>query len=288
MFKPWVKSVAPIVFGLITMTLSPITAATEEGFKLAVGGFYSTSDSGMEVTNPSNGEEFTLDFETDLQLVENEFLPFLEMSYWFNENHGLYFDWKRLHRNANNTKITVPYEFEDVDTGETYQVKAGADLTTIFNVDIARIGYGYDFYSDDNFDLIATIGLHVMWMKLSFEGEFGACLDDECRVVEVDPDNVVLTEVTAPLPDIGLLASYKFAPNWRVSGHIQYFYIKVDEVKGQLVDFSGGVSYEMTDSFAVDLSYKYYDIDVEVQRDYSSLDIYYGFKGPMLTLAYHF
>lgn len=118
---------------------------------IAVGVFYSNSDTGMDVNNPLTGKTFELDFETDLELVESEFLPFIEIAYWFNARHVIYCGWKPLHRDATNTNITVPYEFDhpDPDIDETYSIQLGAEITTTFNVDIARIGYGYDFYKDD-------------------------------------------------------------------------------------------------------------------------------------------
>ncbi len=262
--------------------------ATQEGLSFTLGGFYSKSDSGMEVTNPQTGKAFNLDFETDLQLVTDDFLPYFELVYWFNERHELYFDWKKLDRKVNNKLITSPYQYENIDTGQTYQVQAGADISTSFNVELARVGYGYAFHTRDNVDLIVTLGLHVMWIKLAFEGELGACLDDDCNAVEIGADNTILTEVTAPLPDIGLEARYRFAKQWELLLLSQYFVVTIDDTNGQLVDLSAGLGYSFTPDFALKLSYKYYRIDVEIEDKLSVLDLYYGFNGPMLALSYHF
>ncbi|WP_028774367.1 hypothetical protein [Shewanella waksmanii] len=279
----------------ITMLATLLAAVTAPAYgdqagnlRVSVGGFYSTSDSGMEVTSPLTDKEFDLDFETDLELVEREFLPFIELAYWVNDDHVVYADWKQLHRDAENTSITVPYEFQHPDTGDTYTVQAGAKITTTFNVDIARVGYGYRFYKDDNWDLIATLGLHVMWLELGFSGDLGLCIDESCEIINVDPDQVVFTEMTAPLPDVGLLAAYSFADNWRITAHGQYFYLKVDDISGSLIDFSGGIEYQFTPQFYTDLSYKYYKVDVDVEGDFTDTNIYYGFHGPMLTFSYLF
>lgn len=118
-------------------------------------------------------------------------MPCIEIAYWFNARHVIYFDWRRLHRDATNTNITVPYEFThpDPDIDETYSIQFGAEITTTFNVDIARLGYGYDFYKDDQWDLILTVGLHVMWIELGFEGEVGACLNEDCGVIDIEGDS---------------------------------------------------------------------------------------------------
>ena len=284
------KSVWSSLILIGVLTLSPTAIADDSRFKIAAGVFYSNSDTGMDVTNPLTGKTFELDFETDLELVESEFLPFIEISYWFNARHVIYFDWKQLHRDATNTNITVPYEFDhpDPDIDETYSIQLGAEVTTTFNVDIARIGYGYDFYKDDKWDLIFTAGLHVMWLELGFEGEVGACVDDKCGIIDIAPNTVVFTDVTAPLPDLGLLSHYQFADSWSLTGHAQYFYIKIDNIKGELIDLSGGVEYNFEGKFAADLSYKYYKVTVDIEGDHTTTNIHYGFHGPMLTLSYEF
>lgn len=274
---------------LCTLLLSSIVAIADESrLRLAVGGFYSTSDSGMEVTSPLTDENFELDFESDLKLTESEFLPFFSVSYWFNGHHGVYLDWKRLHRDATNLNITTPFEYEHPETGNKYLVQSGSVITTTFNVDIARIGYGYDFYRDEEWDLILTAGLHVMWFELGFSGDIAACVDNNCGSVNLDPDNIVFTDATAPLPDVGVVANYQFADGWKLGTQAQYFYLSLDNISGRLIDLSVGIEYSFRDSFATELSYKYYKVSADIEDDNSTLKLHYGFRGPMLTLSYTF
>jgi len=276
------------ILSCLLLLISFGTTADGSRFKIAVGGFYSTSDSGMEVTSPLTDENFELDFESDLKLTESEFLPFFAVTYWFNEHHGVYLDWKRLHRDATNLNVTEPFEYEHPETGDKYLVESGSKITTTFNVDIARIGYGYGFYRDDEWDLILTAGLHVMWLELGFTGEIAACIDDNCNAVDIDPNSVVFTDATAPLPDIGVVANYQFTDGWKLGTHAQYFYLSLDNITGRLVDLSVGVEYTFGESFATELSYKYYEVSADIEDDNSTLKIHYGFRGPMLTFSYIF
>ncbi|QYJ88861.1 DUF2490 domain-containing protein [Shewanella halotolerans] len=277
-----------LLLSTISLGSAQLAYAEKQGFSVTLGGFYANSDSGIVVQNPDLGKDFTLDFENDLALVEKDLLPTLELAYWFNEDHGVYLDWKRLDREARNRSISKPYEYTEVNSGQTYLVQAGADISTIFNVDILRLGYRYNFYSGEDVDLTLLAGLHIMWLKLQFVGEIGACVDDECQVVDVNPKSDALTEVTAPLPDLGLQGRYRINDRWSLSGWAQYFYVSLGDTKGQLFDFSAGVNYQLSDSLDVELGYKYYKIDVEVEKDLADFDIYYGFKGPALSLTYQF
>ncbi|MCG9737711.1 hypothetical protein L1D32_06035 [Shewanella insulae] len=277
-----------LLLSMVSFGTAQLAHAEQRGFSVTLSGFYSNSDSGIVVQNPNLGTDFTLDFENDLTLVEKELLPTLELAYWFNQDHGVYLDWKRLDREARNRAISKPYEYTEVNSGQTYLVQAGADISTIFNVDILRLGYRYNLYSDEEVDLTLLAGLHLMWLKLQFVGEIGACLDEECRVVDINPKSNALTEVTAPLPDLGLQGRYRFNDRWSLSGWVQYFYVSLGDTKGQLFDFSAGVNYRLSDSLDLELGYKYYKIDVEVEKDLADFDIYYGFKGPALSLTYKF
>ncbi|MCG9714865.1 hypothetical protein L1D29_18865 [Shewanella insulae] len=277
-----------LLLSMVSFGTAQLAHAEQRGFSVTLSGFYSNSDSGIVVQNPNLGTDFTLDFENDLTLVEKELLPTLELAYWFNQDHGVYLDWKRLDREARNRAISKPYEYTEVNSGQTYLVQAGADISTIFNVDILRLGYRYNLYSDEEVDLTLLAGLHLMWLKLQFVGEIGACLDEECRVVDINPKSNALTEVTAPLPDLGLQGRYRFNDRWSLSGWLQYFYVSLGDTKGQLFDFSAGVNYRLSDSLDLELGYKYYKIDVEVEKDLADFDIYYGFKGPALSLTYKF
>ena len=262
---------------------------------LRIGGFYSNSNSSMNVTNPTLGQDFKIDFEEDLKLEESQFLPFFEMIYHFNERHSLNIDWKQLHRTAEVVGITTPFQvnFED----KIYDIKAGAKLKTTLNMDIARLGYGYNFYQGNNYSLGLSVGLHTMFIKTGFEGDIGACIEQDL-VLKCDqlPLNKAVDEsVTAPLPDIGLYGDYEFSPGFRFTAHAQYFYIKLDDLKGRLIDIRAGVEAEITENWHMTAAFNYYEVDVDYTQRTNSGDthvadynLYYSFIGPMLSVSYRF
>lgn len=262
---------------------------------IRVGGFYSNSNSSMDVTNPVLGEDFKIDFEKDLKLEESQFLPFFELFYHFNERHSLYVDWKQLHRNAEVQQITKPFQvnFED----KIYDVKAGAKLKTTLNMDIARLGYGYNFYQGNNYNLGLSVGLHTMFIKTGFEGDIGACIEEQLvlNCNQQPLDKAVDESVTAPLPDIGLYGDYEFSPGFRFTAHAQYFYIKLDDLKGRLIDIRAGVEAEITENWHMTAAFNFYEVDVDYSQKSKYADInvadynlYYSFIGPMLSVSYRF
>ncbi|QYK03308.1 DUF481 domain-containing protein [Shewanella psychrotolerans] len=278
-------------------TVIPSTFALIEESKtmIRVGGFYSNSNSSMDVTDPLRGDNFKLDFEEDLNLEESQFLPFFEAQYQFNSKHGIYFEWKQLHRNAEVKTLTVPFQVTLDD--QIYDVQAGGELETTLNIDIARLGYKYNFYQGNNSNLGVSLGLHTMFIKTAFDGDIGICVEGESiqQCANAASPKLVNEEVTAPLPDIGLYGDYEFSPGFTFNAHVQYFYIKLDDVEGSLIDVRAGVEAAITENWHMAAAFNYYKVDVNFKHNINQVDsnvadynLYYSFIGPMLSVSYYF
>ncbi|QSX31460.1 hypothetical protein [Shewanella cyperi] len=281
---------------LCTVTLAGVSqACNAKDMTIQVGGFYSQSDSSIDVTDPTIGQNYRLDFESDLELAESQFLPTAAFEYRFNDRHSFYLDWKQLHRDAETLAVSRPFQVQIDDT--IYEVKAGGKLATTLNIDIARIGYGYEFLQGNNYSLGVSLGLHAMFIDSMFEGTISACtssqLNNNVCGTQAIP-RVVDESVTAPLPDIGLFGSYEFLPGWKLSGHAQYFQIKVDDIKGSLVDVRAGITADLGDNWQMSVAYNYYKVDVDVhqtgdnQVKVADYNISYSFIGPMFSVSYRF
>ncbi|GIU27070.1 hypothetical protein L2719_11500 [Shewanella schlegeliana] len=285
-----------IIRSAATMALvaSPITFA-DNSTVIRVGGFYANTDSTIDVNDPILGNEFVLDFEADLKLEESQFLPFFEFSHHFNDRHTLYADWKQLHRSALVQSVEKPFQFTWDDT--TYDIKSGISLDSTLNIDIMRVGYGYDIWQGHNYDVGVSVGLHAMFIKTAFKGNIGICdAATETRCPDmVEIPKVVDEKLTAPLPDVGLYGSYEFYPGFKLNGHAQYFYITLDDLKGGLVDVRMGVEAAISENWHMTAAFNYYEVDVEYTSTITAADIkiadyniYYSFIGPMLSVSYQF
>ncbi|MBT1445875.1 hypothetical protein KJI95_15320 [Shewanella sp. JM162201] len=272
--------------------ISPCLLAKD--MTIRVGGFYSQSDSSIDVTDPIVGEDFRLDFEGDLQLAEQQFLPFLELEYALGDRHHLFADWKQLHRSAETNAISRPFQVQIDDT--VYEIRAGGRLNTTLNIDILRLGYGYDLFEGTHYSLGLTLGLHTMFIKSEFSGEIGACLATELNgnlCGQRPIPQIVSNDVTAPLPDLGLMARYEFLPDWELSAHGQYFYLKLNDMEGALTDVRAGVTANLADNWTLALAYNYYRVDVDITQASDNIkvadyNIFFSFLGPVISVSYRF
>ncbi|USD53053.1 hypothetical protein J4N37_19585 [Vibrio sp. SCSIO 43153] len=266
-------------------TLTPFATIAGE-WEIEAGGFFSRTDTKLNAYDPYLDQIRTIDFESDLDLKEFTVLPYVEVEYYFNKKHSIYVDWRSLHREATRTAVTKPFEVT-VD-GTTYAVQAGSKLTTELNIDIARLGYGYQFYTSDKWAVDVLAGLHVMWLSLGLDGKLGAKVSGVDEIPVMFVDEAVLNDVTAPLPDLGLRAEYALTEDWILKSHAQVFYLAVDDIEGYLLEVDFGAKYFFTEQFRVTGAFNYYEVGVDYESDSSALDVTYRFYGPMLTIAYTF
>ena len=282
-----------------TMNANKTSTETDK-LSLNIGIFYANSDSNIAVTNSKTGGTFPLDFEDDLLLAKKLYLPYFELAYSFNQRHNLYIEWKSLHRNAETNTVTHDFILEDIDDKD-YLIESGAQLSTELNIDILRLGYGYDIWQGTDYVVGASLGLHTMFIKAGFKGTIGICVPDStvtslCNNVIATPE-VVDESLTAPLPDIGLYGSYEFYSGWIFNAHAQYLAINYDDVNGSLIDVRLGIDTKINDNWSLKLAYNYYDVDVTIEKtrnigefEHKTYDhnISYSFTGPMFALSYVF
>jgi len=285
---------------LAETTPSAHNSAVSDKFTLDIGIFYANSDSNLIVTNPNTGGTFPIDFEDELLLAEEQYLPYFEFTYSFNQRHNIYLDWKSLDRKADTETVSQDFILEDID-GKDYLIETGAKLSTELNIDILRIGYGYDIWQGTHYAMGVSIGLHTMFIETAFKGTIGICVPDStltslCNNAVTTPE-VIDETITAPLPDIGVYGSYEFYPDWTFAAHAQYFAIKYDDVDGSLIDIRLGVEAKISDNWSLKLAYNYYDVDVTIEKTRNvgaieqrtfDYNINYSFTGPMFAVSYIF
>ena len=74
-------------------------------------------------------------------------------------------------------------------------------------------------------------------------------------------------DTIAPLPILGLEASYAITPQWILRGRSDFFYLEFDEYEGHLIDAIFSLEYDFHDYVGVGVGYNYVDINIEADAD---------------------
>ncbi len=257
----------------------------EPGLKVRAGGFWAQLNSEIKAEVPGTDIGEKIDFESDLGLEESKFSPFLELTYRFNKKHSLMLNYITLHRDGYRQAISKPFELEW--DGKTYTFQAGASLNTTLDLDIYQVAYKYNFISNEKFMLAGTIGAHIARIKNAYQGTIGV---KEGNTTSTITGKGISESVTAPLPDFGLQAYYKTDVGLILGARAQYFQLKIDEVKGRLLDARGEMIFYLDKArhWGIGAAYQYYGVEVDYTGDLTKLDVEVNYHGPVAFLQYDF
>ncbi|BDY04840.1 hypothetical protein [Ferrimonas sp. YFM] len=268
---------------LLLLTPSVFARPFDSGFSLRVGGFWADVDSSFGARTVIGDNPIRIDFESDLALDESKFSPFVELTYRFDEKNMLSLNYLTLHRNAQSRSLTKSFEFDW--EGNSYQVEAGANLRSELDVDIYQLVYGRTLILGDNYALLSTLGVHIMDVHAVLSGDLTLVGEggNEMEVTER-----AIGDITAPLPDIGLIFGWQPAENWLISFHTQYLKVSLDDVDGRLLDWRLQAAWYLLPNLALGLAWQNYELDVEEKRRFSDIDVQFNYEGPSLMLHYEF
>jgi hypothetical protein len=187
--------------------------------------------------------------------------------YRFNDKHGIGISWYAL-RFTGSTVLG-----QDIEWGG-HPITAGVQVDSKLNFDVYKINYQYSVYHNDKIELGASVGLHIMRISAGITAN-GKSQGDEA--------------VTAPLPEIGLFADYKFTPRFSAFYNYQWFFINYqDKVKGGLQDFLFGLEYRVIRNVALGVAYNRFAVNLKAQQDTTTLYLNTNWNGGMLYGALYF
>ena len=204
----------------------------------------------------------TINMEDDLGLDHH--LDVLRLGgYWrFADKHRIFFGYYNLNRDTTGTlnKNIGPISIPALGVNDT--ILAGSNITAKTNWDVYILGYGYSFYKTQTAEVTGKIGFDVARISASMNGT----LNTLANGVLVGATAGSNSDVTAPLPVIGLSGEWAFSPGWKLVGSIGGFKVKVNEVDASVVDGTIAVDYRLFRNFGVGLGYTWLKLKGDVTK----------------------
>lgn len=155
---------------------------------------------------------------------------------------------------------------------------AGSYARAGVGTDIYRLVLGRNLYRGDRSELGAGLGLH--WLKLSafIEGEL--LLGDESSGVRRES-----VSASAPLPNLTVWYLHSLSPKWAAFGRFDWLSASYKEYSGSIQNFNVGISYQAFKHLGLGLSYKRFQINVDVEDPdwYGAVKLTH--RGPYLSLT---
>jgi hypothetical protein len=258
--------------------------AWENGFDLRLGYMQPDITSTIELSGANGkgkldlGNLFELDDATDSGR--------LVFAWRFKDKHELNLDLYAVRREGSSSAAN-DFSFTTAD-GDFVEVSAGASMETELKFNIYDINYGYSLIKNDRHHLKLTGGLY--WMDINFELSGSA---DGTISVNGDPIDLGenefrnKSEVSAPMPLLGLSYSFAITPRWLVDLDARYFAVTIDPYDGSIAYFGASTHYEF-DWFYAGAGYTFVDLDIDVDNSDWKGSLESQIDGPSLFIGARF
>jgi hypothetical protein len=204
----------------------------------------------------------TINMEDDLGLDHNLDTWRLGGHWRFADKHRIFFGYYNLNRDSTATlnKNIGPISIPALGVNDT--ILAGSNVAAKTNWDVYILGYGYSFYKTEAIEVTGKIGFDVARISASLNGT----LNTLANGVLVGATAGNSSDVTAPLPVIGISGEWAFAPRWKLTGSIGGFKVKVSDVDASVVDGTIAVDYRLLRNFGVGLGYTWLKLKGDVTK----------------------
>lgn len=240
-------------------------------FKVSAGFYEALNNTNIQLGSTTKSIGTDVDFENDLGLSKYSptFLVGLE---WRSTSRSKFvLNYYNLRRSSD-YKLKKEIEFGD----NTYAVDA--KVHAFFNTAIYRFSYGYAILSKPSYELGLSIGTHVVGAKAGIELENG-------NISVASSDDFGFT---APLPDFGLWGGYAFSERFSFTGELNYFALKINDVKGSIIGFDAAFSYRVLPRFDIATGLTGFNFKVEAEKKRLMGDFRWGNNGIFLKASYSF
>jgi len=232
-------------------------------FTIKLGGYVPISDTNIRVDGKGGlGLGTEIDFENDLNLDEELTTYRIDAQWRFFDRHRLNFSYYDLTRDATTLlgrDITI--------NGKTFFL--GTTIASEWEHKVYAAFYTWSFLQTNKYEVGLNIGAHVTRLKLQVKGLGPLGLNAEVE------------GITLPLPVLGLIGAYAFTPKLVLKPAAGFFYLKIDEWEGSLVNFDLDLEYNAWKYVGFGIGYNFFrlNLDVEADRFHGSAQYqYHGFK----------
>lgn len=270
----------PLAFIVLCFTVSPVWADFDETYMLEIGGTVVNFDSSIRINSRDDSIDKEIDFEDDLGVDSEVRMGTVKGSWRMADRHRLTLLYAPLNRTSEKTTG------RDIEVDGNI-IRAGAFLGVSTKTHVFDIEYLYSFYKRPNLELSASAGIYWMNTLTEITAE-GAVLIDGSTQDEFRTDFEANQRFIAPLPLVGLSASYEINPKWLTHAYARYLDVTISDIEGRILSLNLKTEYYFTDHMALGVSYAAFDLSVRHNGVVSFNTLSYGYSGlhAYLTLRY--
>jgi hypothetical protein len=272
-----------ILFGLI-MSLAHAAQAEEvaedpqavhpwltDRFLLHLGEFLPRKSIELSARGDVGDDDFIIDFDETFKGRNKESTPNFNFHWRFGEKwwaSAEYYD----------TSYSAGARLEDDVIWEGVTFPKGSYAEAGVGTDISRLVVGRTIYQRDNAEMGFGLGIHWLEISAFIEGE--VLIEDQSSGVRRES-----VKASAPLPNLSLWYIHSFSPRWAVVGRFDWMSASYQEYSGSINNYNLGINFQAFKHLGIGLSYKRFQVDLDVDDEDWFGSVKLTHKGPFISLT---
>jgi len=234
-------------------------------FSISLGVFFADQETDTRFDSDQGIPDPPIDLEDQLGLSKSDSVFRIDGYFRFAKKHQIDFSAFDLTRTAS---VTIEEEF--VWDGTTYPVQE--IVNSDFGLKIYKLDYTWRFLQRDNGFMGVAAGLYVADFDITIDAVNGGMFDS--------------SDITAPLPVIGLRGQYDFSEKWSLRAAAEVFALNYDDYSGRLYDYSVAVDYGFSRHVAIGVGFNSVKMDIGVASPELNGDLDWQYAGALAYLKF--
>lgn len=270
-----------LAFGFITLVLSAASSAVmaqdyhpylSDNFTVSLGAMRSSNSFKME---SDLGEDIgdDIDFNDTLDVSDHSTFFNGQLKWKIGSARKWSVAVQYFSNNAKgSTELTEDVEWDGLTWREGTFVDSGVKLS------VARLFFGYSLFKNERNDFGIGAGIHNLKIKAFIEGEI--LIDDdttEFQDAQVDASQI--------LPNIGAWYGFSPAKSWLIHARVDWIGASIGDYDGHMWNTNIGVNWQAFEHVGFDLSWQYFNLNVNVDSDDWTGGADMSYSGPVLAIT---
>ena len=255
----------------------PVQAEFDEIYRLDIGGNIVDFDSKISINSRDGSIDKEIDFEDDIGFDSQLKLGIVKGTWRMADRHRLSLLYTQIKRASDVTSSN------DIEVDGAI-IRAGAYVGASVKTHVFDIEYLYSYYKRPDLELGVSAGIY--WMnsltEITASGEVRLEGEDQ-DVLRNDFESY--QRLVAPLPLLGLSASYEIMPQWLTHAYARYLDVTINDIDGRILSLIVKTEYFVTEHVSLGVSYASFDVSVTQDGVVFINSLQYGYNGLQAYLA---
>jgi hypothetical protein len=257
---------------------SPTQELLNDRFNVDLGTFVVASNLNGSLRGTANTTNQNVDFDKEFGTDADQTRWRIDVLWRITQRQHLrfmYFD--------NDIKRTRAID-QNLEWGD-YTFLAGGQVTAEQKFRVYELAYEYAFLRRDDYEIVASAGIHVDDLTLTLSGNASLTVDTPTGPVEqLATFATKQSSVPAPLPVVGVRGGWAVSDHVYLDAYAQVFKLSYQGIDGNWSDLRAGATWMFNHHFGLGVGYDRFATHVDLNKGSFNGRLNVGYQGALIYL----